>query len=401
MLAAVLLAACGATEEAAPPEPVREPHGREEPLPVVDTSGMLLPFSFQGLTVVDPGWTRTTPQYADGIYLAAAERDGVLEFSAVDVDGEVRWVAQRPIACSGFDVTVDADGRALAVLTDAATTDDALAATTASAYDLTTGELVWGPVEVPGPYQGPGLVFAAPPEAAMGAGGPRTALDPSTGQVTATEEDADVERVVGEYDGLVLTVEADELVARTTIGGQELWRLAVDEPGWSAEALRASVGSPGEGLALVDTAQDDRALIDLDTGEVVDEPVRDAVVDAMTGTVVVRGDDGMRALGDGDDPLWSQSVSDETTVAAVGGVFLYLRDGGAVRVHNVLTGAVAQAYDPEGEGVVVVPAHITPVGAALLRHDGRLLLATLPDQPLVGEPTPTDGPTSPDGPSGP
>lgn len=140
---------------------------------------MRLPTSFEELAVLDPGWD-TDAQYADGVYLAAGEHDGVLEFTSVDVHGRVLWAVQRPASCTGFAVTTDADGRALAVLGDLQTSSDALAATTASAYDLTTGEHVWGPVEVRGPYQGPGLVFAAPPEGFMGETGPRVALDPTT-----------------------------------------------------------------------------------------------------------------------------------------------------------------------------------------------------------------------------
>lgn len=60
---------------------------------------------------MDPGWD-TTPQHADGVYLAAGERDGVLEFTAVDAHGDVLWAAQRPASCTRFAVTTDAQGRA-------------------------------------------------------------------------------------------------------------------------------------------------------------------------------------------------------------------------------------------------------------------------------------------------
>lgn len=161
--AVLVVTGCAASE----PEPERDPYLVDEALPVVDTTGMQLPTSFEELEVVDPGWD-TAAQHAEGVYLAAGERDGVLEFTAVDVHGEVLWAAQRPASCTGLAATTDAHGRALAILGDLETTADALAATTATAYDLTTGEHVWGPVEVPGPYQGPGLVFAAPPEGFMG-----------------------------------------------------------------------------------------------------------------------------------------------------------------------------------------------------------------------------------------
>lgn len=172
----MMLSACGFGE----PEPERDPYAFEDPLPQVDVSQMRLPTSLEGLEVLDPDWA-TEPKYADGVYLAAGEREGLLEFTAVSVHGEVLWAAQRPASCTGFAVTTDDQGRALAVLTDTETTSDALAGTTATAYDLNSGEHVWGPVEVPGPHHGPGLVFAAPPPEYMGEGGPRVALSPSTG----------------------------------------------------------------------------------------------------------------------------------------------------------------------------------------------------------------------------
>lgn len=160
----------------------------------VDTSGMWVPHAFEDSQLIDPAWV-TPVEYADGVFLGAREHDGDLIFVAVDRSGDVLWTRNRPASCSGFAITRDASGRALAVLTDVDTTDDALAGITASAYELLTGDHVWGPIEVPGPHQGPGLVFAAPPEDFMGTAGVRTALDPSTGGVAA--EDSEDSRVLG------------------------------------------------------------------------------------------------------------------------------------------------------------------------------------------------------------
>lgn len=278
-VAALLVTGCGASE----PEPVRDPYSVDGSLPVVDTSGMRLPTPFEELEVVDPGWD-ITPQYADGVYLAAGERDGVLEFTAVDVHGDVLWAAQRPASCTGFVVTTDAHGRALAILGDLQTTADALAATTATAYDLTTGERVWGPVEVPGPYQGPGLVFAAPPEGFMGETGPRVALDPTTGDVAADESSPEGIRIIGEYHGIVLLTHEDALIARDTADDQELWRVPLAEHGWTAASISASLRpAPGDGLALVATSETTGALLDLDQGSIVSSTARDAAVDPPRG----------------------------------------------------------------------------------------------------------------------
>src|SRR5699024_11035203 len=96
--------------------------------------------------------------------------------------------------------------------TGVAGTGDASWQTTASAYDLATGERLWGPVDVPGTVQGPGLVFGeSAPASTMGDTGARLALDPATGEVAADEAtDTDV-TIVGEYDGTVLLTVDDVL----------------------------------------------------------------------------------------------------------------------------------------------------------------------------------------------
>ncbi|UNX54988.1 PQQ-like beta-propeller repeat protein [Georgenia sp. TF02-10] len=373
--AVLLLTGCGASE----PEPVRDPYPVDDPLPVVDTAGMRLPAQFEELEVMDPGWD-VAAQYADGVYLAPGERDGMLEFTAVDVHGDVLWAVQRPASCTGFAVTIDADGRALAILGDLETTTEALAATTATAYDLATGEQVWGPVQVPGPYQGPGLVFAAPPEGFMGETGPRVALDPTTGEVAATEEGSTGLRIIGEYHGVVLLTHEDALIARDTTTGQELWRRPLAEHGWTAASLSAALpATPADGLALLSTSETMGALIDLHDGVVVNDTAHDAAVDPTTDTLVVLDAAGLHAYDADDQPLWSLSVDDQTTIEAIGGVFLYLREGGAIRVHNVITGDVAQAYEPDGQGPIIVPSHITINGASLLLDGNRPLLATISD----------------------
>lgn len=383
-VAALLVTGCGASE----PEPVRDPYSVDGSLPVVDTSGLQLPTPFEELEVVDPGWD-ITPQYADGVYLAAGERDGVLEFTAVDVYGDVLWAAQRPASCTGFVVTTDAHGRALAILGDLQITADALAATTATAYDLTTGEQVWGPVEVPGPYQGPGLVFAAPPDGFMGETGPRVALDPTTGDVAADESSPEGIRIIGEYHGIVLLTHEDALIARDTADDHELWRIPLAEHGWTAASISASLRpEPGDGLALIATSETTGALLDLDQGSIVSSTARDAAVDPTTGTLVTLDDTGLHGYDADDRPLWSLPVAAETTIAAIGGVFLYLREDGAIRVHNVLTGDVAQAYEPDGQGPIIVPTHITINGAALLLQERRHLVATIAESPL-NESSPT------------
>lgn len=376
---ALLVTGCSAAE----PGPAGDPRPVGQALPAVDTTQMRLPTPFEGLQVVTPEW-EITPHYADGVYLAAGEHDGVLEFTAVDLTGEALWSAQRPLSCSGFALTTDAQGRALAILTDVNTTDEALAGTSASAYDLSTGEQVWGPVEVPGPYQGPGLVFAAPPEEFVGESGPRTALDPTTGQIAATESGADPERIVGEYHGTLLLEDGQHLIARDIARSRELWRVPLADHGWDPGSIRPTLDPiSDEERVLIEVSATSQALLDLRDGTVLSEALREAAVDASTDTRVILDDDGLHAYDSDDQLLWSLSTSAETSIAAVGGVFLYLREDQAVRVHNVITGEVAEAYDPHGQGPIIVPIHITANGTALLSDGQRYLMATIDTLPTT------------------
>lgn len=374
---ALVLSACAPDQPEPAPEPVRDPYPVDAALPLVDVSEMWLPRSLEELDVVDPGWDGE-PQHADGIYLGPGERDGLVEFTAVDVHGDDLWAVQRPAGHEGFALTSDERGRALAVLTDTTETDGGA---TATAYDLHTGEQAWGPVEVPGPHRGPGLVFGTTADDGDD-GAPLLALDPGTGRAVASL-DNDQGRIVGEYHGTVLVADTDSLVARDTGDDRELWRITVIDHGWDAATLAAPPGpSPVDGMALLTTSDSTGALLDLRDGTVVNDMAQDAWLDHVTGTLVVFDGTGLHAFDPAHQLLWQLTLGPGTSVAAVGGVFVYVREDDAVRAHNVVTGAIAEAYDPQGQGAIVVPTHLTDRGAGLLPVDGRLLVATTPeDQP--------------------
>src|SRR5690625_1017793 len=189
-----------------------------------------LPLGLSGLPVLDPGWDQP-PQERDGYFLGLVhpEADEPLRFVAARDDGMLLWQAERPPSCAGYTLS-RAGGQPIAVLMDVEPGNDTLTQTSATASDLATGELLWGPVPVPGPHQGPGTVFAAPaPGAAMGSTGPRAALDPATGQILVDEAEEDVV-VVGEYDGVVLTAANGTLRAQ----GAVTWEVPLADVGLTA-----------------------------------------------------------------------------------------------------------------------------------------------------------------------
>jgi len=347
----------------------RVPSASSEQLTAADTADLRLPTQFDQLVTVEPAWDLPVQRGGD-IFLSAEETDRALVFRAVDSSGTVRWSAERPLACAGFVVTRDADGRDLAVLTDAETSDDDLSVTTASAYDLGSGEPVWGPVEVPGPHTGPGLVFEAPPEGFMGDGGEATVLDPTTGE--PLEGDGGV---IGEFDGTVLRTAGVEVIAETGSGAE--WTSPLSELDADPSTLEAhAAAEAADGLALLDTGDGVGPLLDLASGDVLARDVHDAARDPSSGTTALLDGDGLTVLDDAGEEQLSMSVRAGTTVEAVVGSLVYLRDGDTVRVHNGMTGSLAQAYAQDGTGAVAVPGLVTEKGTGTLDAGARTVLAT-------------------------
>lgn len=371
LAAVVLLAGCAGAEPGT--EPVVEPEptvleGAAPPSERVDEAS--LPLALSGLSILDPGWD-DVPLEIDGLLLGLDHPDDgePLRFVAAREDGTELWEAERPPSCTGFALT-RAEGRPVAVLTDVAPGHDTVAQTSASAYDLTTGELVWGPVDVPGPLQGPGTVFAAPaPGAAMGDTGPRVVLDPDTGEVMADEEHDVV--VVGEYGGVVLTATDDTLSAS---GAGTPWDLPLTDLGaMSAPAALPGVDAPPGTALLGEPGATSGALIDVTTGEILATGVHDAVTEPISGTLVtVEGDHlvGYPATGDRwERPLEGMSLS------AAGNLFAYIRSDSAIRAVNVVTGADAVAYD-DAVATPAVPVLVTAGGATVV--DGNQLALVVP-----------------------
>lgn len=396
VLVLAALAGCADTaDDVAPVDPTPVVVGESAPTAPVGAS---LPLPLAPFRMVEPGWDQV-PEELDGIFLGLAEpttdgdtsdadttnadsadadtTDGAaLRFVAADEQGTVLWEAARPPSCTGFALTRAGD-RALAVLTDLAPTDDAVAGTTATAYDLTTGERVWGPVEVPGPHHGPGLVFSAgAPRATVGETGPRVVLDPATGEVLVDESDAADTGVVGEYDGTVLTAVAGELVATT--GGTTTWRVPLASLGLGGAPTAVAGARPPHGTALLgEPGAETGALVDLTDGAVLATDVADARRDPSSGTVVALGEEGVTGL-PATGETWEVPVTD-TRLAAAGGALVYLRVGDALQVLNATTGVEAQAYSEAGSAGLAVPVLFSAGGAAVVPTEtGYGLVTTAP-----------------------
>lgn len=359
----------------------RTPDLDPEPLAEMDPAGTWLPHHLEARRIVQTPFD-VLPAERGEVFLAPEERDGALTFSAVDAEGSVLWTAERPLSCAGFTLAGTEDGQDLAVLTDVDSDGDSgeLATTTATAYDLRTGELAWGPVPVGGPHVGPGLVFAAPGAGPIGDGGARLVLDAATGEVLADEDDD--ARILGEYDGTVLMVAGDDVLALAGAGQEELWRLDATEYGWDPADLAPAAGTGADRqVTRLQVAPGVAAAIDLEQGLVLAEDVTDAVVEESTGTRLVLEGEHTRAFDASGEELWAYLLTEPTTIDGAGGVMVYLRSGDSVRVHNVLTGEVAEAYDPQGQGEILVPAVIAANGATVVvASEGYPLVTNVADE---------------------
>ena len=374
----IALAACAPTasvpraEGHAPPPLQRDPAPAADP-PQLDIADQRLPLQFDGARLVDPGW-EAAPQRLDGILFAPVQADGHLEFTAIDSQGSALWSVQRPLACAGYALTRGPDGVPVAVVNDSRPSSDSIAHATASAYDLRTGDLLWGPVDVPGTHQGPGLIYAEPSPEAMGATGPRRALDGATGATVADETDQD-SRVLAERDGVVLLEDGDAL--RGIDGaGEELWTSAPPSPG---ERLQASPAvKPGGPLVALTSRTQETIVIDTRSGAVLEHDVSSASFDPTTQALVASSAQQLWAtdVATG-ERLWESSLADTVRVDSAGAAQAYARHGDSVRVLNVLTGAVTPGF-ADGQGTLLVPIDITAAGAGVIPYDDGFVLATTP-----------------------
>lgn len=360
-------------------EPEREPKFGGGSLTAADTSSWRIPLQLDGQPVYDPGWV-TEPQELDGVFMAARQIDNALEFSAVDSSGRVLWSAERPVSCTGFALARTANGRALAVLSDVSPTSDALTATQATAYDLHTGAQVWGPVDVPGPHQGPGLVYAAPAEEMIGQSGPKTVLDPSTGKVALSEQTDSEARLIGEYSGTVLSVKNHQLQAVDAAEHKLLWRIPSEQIGADPQQLSAAVGRVrDQRFTLLRLTQDNHILLDVAEGRILAHNVRQAQRDAVTGMHVVITENQLQGLDPSGNPQWQLSVNERTSIAGPGDALVFLQTDGAIRTHNVVTGATARGYPNSDAGQIILPVTLAETGAAIVSDQSRYYLVGMPE----------------------
>ncbi|WP_350269521.1 hypothetical protein AAFP32_13230 [Brevibacterium sp. CBA3109] len=332
---------------------------------------------------VDPSWDAPA-QEEDGIFLSMHENDGSLDHRAVDSTGQILWTTQRPRACSTYLVTTTRDGPIAVLMDQDSPTGDSLTPT-ASGYDLTTGETLWGPVETPGPLLGNGLVFAGAPKDFIGTGGPRTALDPSTGDVVAAEGEGESSRVIALFGEHLVRSQGSDILGED-LDGRRLWTRAAEDFGMSAsEAREVPWELIGDSHALLGEAGSQaRTLIDLRSGATVDAEIAEAWFDSSSDTLVSVGSH-LRGLDADGTQRWSTPLPENAEVAAVGaGLIAFDSESGRDSDHAESSPTARSARDGSAiEGETPLLMTIARLGAPHLISESGAALIGDPQTPLL------------------
>lgn len=338
----------------------------------VDKSGLRLPLEMTTHVMVAPGWSGT-PRQLGGMFLGFAEEEDALRYIAVVEDGTVSWTARRPLSCIGFAISRTENDAPVAVLADVAAGEDQAALTTLSGYDLVTGQTLWGPTEVPGPQVAPGLVFAAPGEQPMGAGGERVAVAAGTGDTVIAEADLDGGRIVAEHLGTVLHTQGAQLVAVSSADGSRLWEL--DLPA-GADPMSAHVPGtidPLANLAVVRGDTDDGEgfglLVDLTDGSALGKDATAVALDPATGTIVLVSGTVVTGMDAEGTELWRHVDPEALRLVSAGERLSYaLRpEEGTLVVLDTLQGMMVQPYDVDRSGPLGVPEVFSAEAAVAVR----------------------------------
>ncbi|HSP52565.1 MAG TPA: hypothetical protein VLO00_06695, partial [Cryobacterium sp.] len=181
-----------------------------------------------GLTATGTLESDREPVAADDVFVSmifpGGQRD---QLSFVGATGTgTRWQIDTNPSCVGSALTRAGEEEILIVLDSDARLAGGLVATrtVATAFRTDTGEHVWGPVDVPGPIHGPGLIFADTPKAIVSADPvSRVMLSAHDGSVVADETTSDDFRIDYESNGVGVVRIAGELRALDTRTSGTLW----------------------------------------------------------------------------------------------------------------------------------------------------------------------------------
>ena len=326
-----------------------------------DTAGSLWP----GYRVTSTVRFDSAPQAVGGTFIGAVFPDSgrpELSFYGVNATGAVWQVDTNPSCVGTVRTRVGANGQ------------EPVTRTVATAFSAADGQVLWGPVQVPGPSAGDGLIFADTPKALTLERTPGTLLRAGTGAVVKAGPPG---MPLYEYRGIALIGGTEQFAALDTDSGSVRWteETVIRPQGVPDDARPRFEGAygPATGGAVVlewDTPQRHRTpvLHDLATGqplvELPGEAAGEAVVDEETGTVLLvsqlpGGAPVVTAVQPGGEVLWQLESTQQIRVSAVGAGMVFADLGGQPTRIDLSTGAVLQSGD------FVLPEAVLPDGTAL------------------------------------
>ena len=232
---------------------------------------------------------------------------------------------------------------------------------------------------MPGPLLGSGLVFAGPPEDFIGAGGPRTALDPASGAELAVE-DGDSPRVLALLDGHLVLADGEELIGED-VEGRRLWTRPLADLGLTAaEARETPWEAVGDSHALLGSGGGQHTLIDLRSGKTVASDIDGTGFDSRSRTLVT-SDSKLHGFDLDGTKRWDAPLDGDAELSAVGaGLVITESDSGGADDDGMQTrsaddGQLLDAAEEAPEsGDFGAPHHIADSGARLVGDPGSPLL---------------------------
>ncbi|MCW2135290.1 hypothetical protein B0G38_004481 [Arthrobacter sp. VKM Ac-2550] len=346
------------------------------------------PRVFPGFEVTSEVRIDSAPASAGATFIGSVfPRDGrsSLSFYGFNAEGTLWRVDTNP-SCVGTVLT-SVGGQPAVVILDSDARQDGqgpVSVTTATAFSAASGEVLWGPTEVPGPSAGNGLIFANTPKALTAGTTPGTLLDASTGTVVETPAG---ETALYEHHGAALIGSGTGFSAVDTGSGGTLW--SADEltrlSGTTAGATVRFTGSYGPatgGIVVLRWEEQGKepqdAIYSLRTGEPLGQlagsPAGMAAVEESSGTVLLASElaDGSQmntAVRPDEGTVWTKSFARSARVTAAGpGVAYGELDGVAAKI-DIESGAILDTGD------FALPVSMLADGTALFPTKERTVYA--------------------------
>lgn len=317
-----------------------------------------------------------------------------LSIVGLDPTGTLRWRITTNPSCAGFGITRH-EGRDLVIVLDSdadVAAGELATRTTATAFDTDDGSVAWGPVDVPGPLRGPGLIFGeAPGSVVAEESGPRVMLSVADGSVVADETEDDT--VYYEHHGVGVFERDGVLQARDTATGDSLWtsdelaQPAGTDPSGGPTPVTQTTASVANTMVLAWPAASSGTIYtahDLETGALLDqlpgEPDGASVSDPDSKTTLITTSSSagrhLTALQHA-GIRWTQPFPDDAAVDVIAGGAAYGRNGTDGMAVNLTDGTT------RNEGPWTPPAARMPAGPAFIQLPGagrqRYVAVSLPE----------------------